>query len=592
MYDLLAELVRAADDVAIGVDSEGRRTMLPRSPAPRTQHRAVRQLAVAAWAASIALALVACSGGSTPSSDGTFGFPEVQQSTAEITVWADNTRIAATDAFKAANPDVKINVVTFDGSSNGSGSFKQKIQLFDKAKKGWPDVVFSSQNNDASWASQANVGSQPFAAVLNKGYIDSTTIDGFTGGALAPCTVAGKVYCLRNDLASVVFWYDKTLFTKFGYAVPTTWEDYETLSAKVAADHPGYILGSVGDSFAPEIYFWAGKCQANDVTGPKAITVKTTTSDCKRVASMLDSLIDNGTMAKESVFTPEFVQKYAGKVLAMPGPSWYSGAIFNSKDSLNVPAGQIAAGQPLSWKGDEKVTGNVGGGTWFVSSHSKNLAAAKKFVTFVTTSDAYQVDLAPGLPAYASASAKWVAKQEASGYFSGDLAAVTDSASEVWDGWGSPSFSQEAIWSKTVTPGITAGKSITELLDAWGPPSRTKPRSTATRSSDPLVGTGGSSRNESESRRPVEFRFSRRLRVRGPPCWFRRPSGPVRPLPGFQHSGRQLRRDRELYAGLLGLPVQSCREPRRGVPGPLALDTDILRRAARADRAHDFGALD
>ena len=53
-----------------------------------------------------------------------------------------------------------------------------------------------------------------------------------------------------------------------------------------------------------------------------------------------------------------------------------------------------------------------GGGTWFISSHSKNLAAADKFVQFVTTDDAYQVNLAPGYPAYAAAGAKWIAKQE------------------------------------------------------------------------------------------------------------------------------------------------------------------------------------
>ena len=37
----------------------------------------------------------------------------------------------------------------------------------------------------------------------------------------------------------------------------------------------------------------------------------------------------------------------------------------------------------------------------------------------------------------------------------------------MWSGWGYGQFSQEAIWAATVTPGMTAGKSIVSLLPAW-----------------------------------------------------------------------------------------------------------------------------
>ena len=85
----------------------------------------------------------------------------------------------------------------------------------------------------------------------------------------------GQVYCLRNDLAQAVLWYNKTLMDKFGYTVPTTWEEYQALGEKVAKEHPGYIVGTAGDAWTPEVFMWASKCQANDVTGPKAVTVKT-----------------------------------------------------------------------------------------------------------------------------------------------------------------------------------------------------------------------------------------------------------------------------------------------------------------------------
>ncbi|MET8008177.1 ABC transporter substrate-binding protein [Nonomuraea glycinis] len=418
-------------------------------------------------ALAIALTLAGC-GSDGGSSAGSYGFPQVtQDDKAAITVWVDSDRSGAVDAFKKANPGVKLNVVTYDGSSNGSNSFRTKIQLFDRAGSGWPDVVFSTQNNDAAWASQKSNGKQAFAAVLNGGLVPKNTLDNFTQGSLSPCTVEGKVYCLRNDLAQVVLWYNKSLLDKFGYSVPATWEEYRALGEKVAQEHPGYIVGTVGDAWTPEVFFWGSKCQANGITGPKSVTVHIDSTECKRAASMLDVLIKNGTTPNVSVFTPEFVKKYSGKVLLMPGPAWYAGAIFNNPQSLKVPAGQLGVAAPPAWQGDSAVTGNVGGGTWFISSHSKNLKAAEKFLEFVTTADDYQVNLAPGYPAYAPAADKWIKKQESSGYYATDLQALIKAGSQIWSGWGSGVFSQEAIWAKTITPAIAGGKNLVDLLPEW-----------------------------------------------------------------------------------------------------------------------------
>ncbi|MEU9834722.1 extracellular solute-binding protein [Streptosporangium sp. NPDC048047] len=420
-----------------------------------------------AGASAIALILAGCAADGGTSA-GSYGFPQAEQDDkAPITVWVDSDRVGAADAFKKANPGVKIDVVTYDGSANGSNSFRTKVQLFDRAGKGWPDVVFSTQNNDAAWASRKSNGKQAFAAVLNGGLVPDKTLGSFTQGSLTPCTVEGKVHCLRNDLAQAVLWYDKSLLDEFGYSVPTTWEEYQALGEKAAKEHPGYIVGTTGDPWTPEVYFWGSKCQANGITGPASVTVATGTTECRRAASMLDVLIRNGTTPNVSVFTPEFVKKYSGKVLVMPGPAWYAGAIFNNPQSLDVPAGRLGVGAPPAWQGDGAVTGNVGGGTWFVSSHSKNLKAAAKFVEFVTTADDYQVNVAPGYPAYAPAADKWVKKQESSGYYATDLQALIKAGSQIWSGWGSGIFSQEAIWAKTVTPAIAEGRSLVDLLPEW-----------------------------------------------------------------------------------------------------------------------------
>jgi multiple sugar transport system substrate-binding protein len=436
----------------------------------KSTRRRERILLTAAVAASL-LAVTACSSsspqaGTSGTAGGSYGFAAVTQHTsAPITVWVDASRQPAADAFVKAHPEIPIKVETYDGGANGSGSFQTKIEAFNQAGSGWPDVVFSTQNNDAAWASQ---GSDPFTAPLNKGYLDTSFLDGFTPGALTPTTVDGTVYGLRNDMAPTVTWYDKSLMDKFGYTVPTTWEQYEALGKKVATEHPGYIVGSVGDAWTPEVYFWGAKAPINVVTGVKQFSSNTSDPKSVAMAKIIDSLLKAGSLAQDSVFSPEFVQKYTGKVLMMPGPVWFSGAIFDNKTSLNSTPGTIAAGLPLAWNGESAAAGNVGGGTWYVSRHSTNLAAAKAFVEFVTSSDAYQVDLAPGLPAYKAAADKWLAKQAASNFFTADFAAnVTTAASEVWTGWGYPKFSQEAVWAKTITPPLAAGKSLVDLLPTW-----------------------------------------------------------------------------------------------------------------------------
>ena len=39
--------------------------------------------------------------------------------------------------------------------------------------------------------------------------------------------------------------------------------------------------------------------------------------------------------------------------------------------------------------------------------------------------------------------------------------------SQIWTGWGSAEFSQEAIWAKTMTPVINSGQSVAANLQKW-----------------------------------------------------------------------------------------------------------------------------
>ena len=442
---------------------------MARHPGPRSARRVI----LAAGAILLAGGMVAaCGSGGAPSSAGASGgsgkgkdgFTQAQQTSGPLTVWVDSTRVPAAQAYQKAHPGVKLDIVTYDGDANGSNTLQTKVDLYNRTGSGWPDVVFSAENNEISWT--VNAG---FTAPLNEGLIPQSTLSGFAAGALAPCTVDGKVYCLRNDMAMDVLWYNATLMKQWGYQVPTTWPQYEQLGQRVAREHPGYLVGNAGDTFTPEIYMWASQCQANDITGLRAVTVNVTSPNCSRMASLLDTLVKAGSVSKLSVFSSAFDKKEKGKVLMLPGPAWFGGAVFDSASGLNTPKGQIAVAPMPQWPGTATpATGDVGGGLWLLSAHSHHLAQAVDFLTWVTTNDGYQADLAPGYPAYSPAASAWLANQLKSGYYASDPTSVfQQAAGQVWSGWGYGQFSQEAVWAATIVPGLTSGKSITSMLPDW-----------------------------------------------------------------------------------------------------------------------------
>jgi ABC-type glycerol-3-phosphate transport system substrate-binding protein len=392
--------------------------------------------------------------------------PVAQDNASTITVWADSTRLPAVQQYQKSHPDSKLNIVTYDGSADGSTYLQSKVQLFDRTGSGWPDMVFGSPT-DVTWASQpTSPSAQPFAAPLDVNLVPQQTLDGFAKGSLTPCQFNGHTYCLRNDIAQVVLWYNKTLMDQFGYQVPTTWEQYEALGERVAKEHPGYLVGSIGDTNSQESYFWSSQCPAFQLVQPTTLKVDLADRNCTRMAGLLDKLIANKTVSTQGFFSQGFAKDTGSKVLMANGPSWYGKYLFDS--AFKIPAGQMAAAGPLTWEGETTAaTGNVGGGVWMVSSHSKNLKAATDLATWLTTSTDFQAN-APTYPAYVPAAKAWLANPVNKQYFATDVSYVFQKAADlVWTGWSNTKFSDATAWSSVVLPALTSGKMLTATLPQW-----------------------------------------------------------------------------------------------------------------------------
>jgi ABC-type glycerol-3-phosphate transport system substrate-binding protein len=416
-----------------------------------------RWLALASLSAlaAVAAALVAATTGGASSG----------KVSGSITVWVDAVRLPVTKLYAKTHPNVHLNIVTYDGDGNGATTMQTKIQLWNRTGHGWPDVVFSEQANDPVW-----MGQKPFDFALNlKGVFPANLLKGWPAPSLAQCTVNGRLVCLQDNLAQEVLYVNQKLMKQFGYTVPKTWQEWAALGAKVAKEHPGYIIGNVGDSYGHWLYLWADKCPISQVVGPKTVRINAADVHCTRMAQLLDPLIKNSVVPPVSVFTADFATKYGGdndKILLMPGPVWYAKDIFSG--TLHVPAGELTAALPLRWGNEALVTGQVGGGPWIVSKHTKNVPAAVDFVKWVTTTNQAKA-IAPGYPSYGPAAVFWLKKLDKDPYFAApEGPAFKAAANLIWKGWSMVTYQDQPVWSNSVVTQLVAGKSLSGLLESLG----------------------------------------------------------------------------------------------------------------------------
>jgi ABC-type glycerol-3-phosphate transport system substrate-binding protein len=422
-------------------------------------------------AAVMALAVGCSSSSSTSGQGGTAGASGGSTSGkvgGSLTVWVDSVRLPVAQAYAKAHPNVHVHIVTFDGDGNGATTLQAKIQLWNRAGSGWPDVIFSEQVNDPVWMAQ-----KPFDfAEPVTGLIPQSLLSQWPAPSTAQCTINGTQYCVQDNLAQVVLWVNKKLMGQFGYTVPTTWQQWAALGQKVAAQHPGYVIGTSGESFSHWIYFWGNQCPLQQLKGSSQVLINSADAHCTEMASLLDPLIKDGTVPPLSVFTPDFAKKYGGandKVLMMPGPSWYGHDLFLA--TLHIPVGQMTTAMPLQWANETPITtGQVGGGPWIIARHSKNLTTAGDFVTWATTVfNPTGANARPGYPAYAPLATQWLASLATNPYYASDpTPALKAAASLIWQGWNLVTYPDQPVWSNTVVTALVAGKSLSSLLQPFG----------------------------------------------------------------------------------------------------------------------------
>lgn len=331
--------------------------------------------------------------GGTPVTEVVTAVPEPTENpyddNAPIIVWIDQDRQPYIDAYKAANPD-KADLI--QETIVDREQFPSKVLLFNNTNQGWPDVVFAEPRLVGRVADAAH----NFPLDL-KPWIPAETLNNYDG--MAGCTFGDKIYCVRNDLAQFVLYYNKPLMDQFGYSVPTTFEELQDLSDRVAAEHPGYLLGTFGDGWTFISFFDASGCPSHELVDDNTLRINMSDPRCVRAARLVDHMVANGTLWNTDFFDATFVQQMnANKVLMVSMATWAWG-VFNGT-YYQTAEHQLGVAAPLRWASDaEPQTPAMGGAAWTVSRHTRNPRLATELIVWLTTNEDLWATL-PNFPAY------------------------------------------------------------------------------------------------------------------------------------------------------------------------------------------------
>ena len=385
-----------------------------------------------------------------------------------ITIWVDAPRLPGAKLYAEimkGKVDVKVEL-------HAQADLVQKVPLFNRVKKGWPDVVFGPPNDVSVLRDADN------ALALDK-YAPASFWKDMEAGNQWCKGSDGKYYCVKNDLAQTVLWVNTKLMKDFGYAVPKTMADFEKIGLDIAKNHPGYSVGALGAQGAYSSFLWPSQCPVNQATSATAVKIAPTSPKCTRATSLLNNLIGAGVMSTSAPWDADFIKEYgaANKVVMTIGPSWFGEFVIRPASSWNVPAGQITAAPMPMWAGEKvNYSGEWGGGIYTVSPHSKFPKEALAFAIFMVSDKRNVVDVknpdgskgAPTFPASQKGNALWKAKVSSDKYYAADpYPAMLEQSKKIFSGEKPVSYDSNSAMEGTFSNELKKTKDAQAALVAF-----------------------------------------------------------------------------------------------------------------------------
>ncbi len=381
----------------------------------------------------------------------------VAQDKPKVLVWTDAVRLPGFEAYRdsvADTVDVTVELVAQE-------DILPKIQLAKQAGSGAPDVVFAKPNEIALYQSpQLDYALEWTPELAGEG-----VLEGF-GKANSWCQIDGKTWCVKNDLAQTVLWYDSATFKELGLTVPTTMDEFAATALKL--HDAGYSAGAIGEQIFYAAYLWPSGCPIADVVSSTELHINSQDPKCTRVAELVQPLVDAGALDRRSPFDAGFIKDIAGGKVAMTlGPSWYGDFVIRDPKSWAHPAGRIATAPMPKWAGDDVAySGEWGGGIFVANKGSQYPQAAIDTLKWMV-SDPEHVKTGPTFPAYGPANEIWTARVATDDYYVGDVGdAMTVQSQLIRPSVGPVRYPLDAEIGATLSTMIRNGEPIQAAIDA------------------------------------------------------------------------------------------------------------------------------
>lgn len=348
-----------------------------------------------------ALVLSACAGASSGGDAGGDSGSGDSGSTAEganaLLIYVDPVREPACLAYQekmAGEADVTCEVV-------GQEEILPKVQLSNQTGSGWPDVTFNPSNNVGIFQDPLN----GYALKLDD-YVDPAIIEGYNGSG-DWCKIDDAYWCLKNDLAQTVLWYDTVIFEELGLSVPTTMDEFASTALEL--EGTGYVAGAIGDQGFYAGYLWPSGCPISQVIDTDTVRINPDAAECTRVFDLVQPLVDAGVLDTRGSFDAGFIEDIARqqKVAMTIGPSWWGEFVIRPEDSWGIPEGRMTAAEMPAWAGEStNWSGEWGGGVWVGNSNHPNPQLVADAIVFLATDPDMREDKVT-FPGYEPAFEKW-----------------------------------------------------------------------------------------------------------------------------------------------------------------------------------------
>jgi multiple sugar transport system substrate-binding protein len=363
-------------------------------------------------------------------------------------------------AFEKEHPNVTVDYVNVGTGEDHYTALQNAI----KAGRGGPDVAQIEYRALPQFALQGSLVDLTGYGLedLADDYMDSTWESVHSGGGL---------YGLPQDSGPMALFYNKEVFTEYGVAVPTTWDEYLAAAKKLhTADPTKYIASDAGDPGFTTSLIWQAGGRPFRTDGERDVTVDLQDDGTRKWTAVWNQLLEDKLVTNITGWTDEWYRGLGdGTIATVVAGAWMPGILM---ESVPAASGKWAVA-PIPTYDGEPTTAEHGGSTQSVLEQSDNPDRAAAFVRWLNNDQA-SIDVfldSGGFPATTADLESSEFLGFSSPYFGGQKIneVLTTAATQVSEGWEYLPYQlyAETIFSDTAGQAYVNNSDINVGLQSW-----------------------------------------------------------------------------------------------------------------------------